>query len=94
MCIRDSFYNDLAVRYGYGQEAAEVQDLYLGGKKDEAAAQVPADWVLNSNLVGPPGFVKERVAAYKDSGVTMLQVNPVGPDAVRQIEQLRKLVDA
>ena len=89
-----NFYNDLAVRYGYAKEAAEIQDLYLDGKKEEAAAQVPADWVLNSNLVGSPGFVKERVAAYKESGVTMLQVNPVGPDAVRQIEQLRALVDA
>jgi F420-dependent oxidoreductase-like protein len=89
-----NFYNDLAVRYGYGAEAETIQDLYLGGKKDEAAGAVPGDWVLNSNLVGPPGFVKERIAAYRDAGVTMLQVNPVGPDPVRQIEALRALVDA
>jgi F420-dependent oxidoreductase-like protein len=89
-----NFYNDLAIRYGYEAEAEEIQDLYLGGNKDAAAAKVPGDWVLNSNLVGPAGFVKERIAAYREAGVTMLQVNPVGPDPVRQIEQLRGLVDA
>lgn len=89
-----NFYNDLAIRYGYEEEAATIQDLYLGGQKEAAAAAVPGDWVLNSNLVGPPGFVKERVAAYREAGVTMLQVNPVGPDPVRQIEALRALVDA
>jgi F420-dependent oxidoreductase-like protein len=89
-----NFYNDLAIRYGYEGEAAEIQDLYLGGKKDEAAALVPTDWLTNSNLVGSAGFVKERIAAYREAGVTMLQVNPVGPDPVRQIEQLRALVDA
>jgi F420-dependent oxidoreductase-like protein len=89
-----NFYNDLAVRYGFEQEAEQIQDLYLGGQKDEAAKLVPQDWLVNSNLVGPPGFVKERIAAYREAGVTMLNVNPVGPDPVGQVEQLRTLVDA
>jgi F420-dependent oxidoreductase-like protein len=88
-----NFYNDLAVRYGFEQEAEQIQDLYLSGRKEEAAGLVPPDWVACSNLVGPPGFVKERIAAYREAGVTMLNVNPVGPDPVRQIEQLRALVD-
>ena len=50
-----NFYNDVARRYGYVDEAIEIQDLYLDGKKDEAAAAVPAEWLEKSSLVGPPG---------------------------------------
>jgi hypothetical protein len=88
-----NFYNDICRAYGYEREATEIQDLYLDGKKDEAAAKVPGEWLLHSHLVGPRGWVKERLAAYREAGVTMLQVNPVGPDPVRQIEALRELVD-
>jgi hypothetical protein len=87
-----NFYNDLARRYGFEAEAEEIQDLYLSGKKDEAAAKVPADFLEKTNLVGSEGYVKERVAAYKEAGVTMLQVNPVGPDPVRMIAQLKEWV--
>src|SRR5207253_1735774 len=54
-----NFYNDLARRYGYEAEAEKIQDLYLAGKKDEAAAAVPAEFVELTNLVGPAGYVKE-----------------------------------
>ena len=74
------------VPYGYEKEAVEVQDLYLDGKKDEAAAALPGEWLELSNLVGPKSYIKERVAAFKEAGVTVLSVNPVGPDAVKQIE--------
>ena len=47
-----NFYNDLARRYGYVDEAIEIQDLYLDGKKDEAAAKVPAEWLEKTSLVG------------------------------------------
>ena len=49
---------------------------------------------MNANLVGSTGFVKERIAAYKESGVTVLSVNPIGPDPVGQIEKLRSIIDA
>jgi len=88
-----NFYNTLARRYGYEAEAARIQDLYLEGKKQEAAAEVPADWLERANLVGPAGFVKERLAAYKEAGVTVLSVNPVGPDPVKAVEQLRAMVE-
>jgi F420-dependent oxidoreductase-like protein len=88
-----NFYNTIARQYGYEQEATEIQDLYLDGKKDEAAGKVPAEWLRLSNLVGPKSLIKERVAAYKEAGVTVLSVNPVGPDAVHTIEQLREIVD-
>ncbi len=71
----------------------EIQDLYLDGKKEEAASKIPAEWIMNANLVGSTGFIKERLAAYKEAGVTVLSVNPVGPDPVGQIAKLRSLID-
>ena len=88
-----NFYNDICRDYGYEEEAIDVQDLYLEGKKDEAAARIPAEWLELSNLVGPASYVKERLGAYKEAGVTVLSVNVVGPDPVKQIETLRSLVD-
>jgi hypothetical protein len=88
-----NFYNDICKSYGYEKEAVEIQDLYLDGKKQEAAAKVPSEWLLNSHLVGPKNFVKERLAAFKESGVTVISVNPIGPDAVQQVELLRSLID-
>ena len=88
-----NFYNDICKSYGFEQEAVEIQDLYLDGKKQEAAAKVPSEWLLNSHLVGPKNFVKERLAAFKEAGVTVISVNPIGPDAVQQVELLRSLID-
>ncbi len=48
-----NFYNTVAQRYGYEQEAVDIQDLYLEGKKEEAATHVPGEWLELSNLVGP-----------------------------------------
>lgn len=85
-----NFYNDLACRYGYEAEAAEVQELYLSGKKDEAAAKIPGELLELTNLVGPEGYVKERLAAFKEAGVTVLNIIPVGSDPVRIIEQVKE----
>jgi hypothetical protein len=93
MGARDkNFYNTICKKYGYEKEAIEIQDLYLSGKKDEAAAAVPGEMLANSNLVGPKSYIKERIAAFKEAGVTVLSVNPVGPDAVKSIETLKELV--
>src|SRR5215204_1734961 len=94
MGARDkNFYNSIAKKYGYVDEATEIQDLYLSGRKEEAAAAVPRELLANTNLVGPEGHVKERLAAYRSAGVTHLSVNPVGPDPVKTIETLRTLID-
>jgi F420-dependent oxidoreductase-like protein len=89
-----NFYNDLAVRYGYEREAAEIQDLYLDGKKEEAAAKVPVELLRKTSLIGPLGFVKDRLAALAESGVTTLNVTPLGADhrtRVELIEQIKGL---
>jgi F420-dependent oxidoreductase-like protein len=87
-----NFYNALTRRYGYEKEAEEIQDLYLSGKKDEAAARVPADLLEATSLCGPESYIKERVAALAEAGVTHLSVNPVGGDPVAMIEKLRSWV--
>lgn len=85
-----NFYNDLACRYGFEQEAREIQDRYLAGDKEGAAGCVPAEMLELTNLVGPAGYVRERLDAYRQAGVTMLQVTPVGADPVRDIERLKE----
>ena len=93
MGARDkNFYNTIFQRYGYVDEAIEIQDLYLDGKREQAAAVVPASMLANSNLVGPASYVKERIAAYKEAGVTHLSVSPVGGDPVATIDQLKSLL--
>jgi F420-dependent oxidoreductase-like protein len=84
-----NFYNDLARRYGYEAEAEKIQDLYLSGQKDEAAAAVPAELLEKTSLVGPAGYVRERMAALKEAGVTVLSITPVGPDPVALVEQVK-----
>ena len=87
-----NFYNDLACRYGYEAEAKEIQDLYLDGKKDEAAAKVPDELLALTNLCGPEGWVKERIAAFKEAGVTTLNVTPVGDDPTGHHREAQGLV--
>ena len=92
-----NFYNDLACRYGYEAEAKTIQDLYLDGKKQEAAAAVPDELVRAISLIGPEGYVRERVAAFKEAGATTLTVNAIAPDSagrIAQIEKLRAIIDA
>jgi F420-dependent oxidoreductase-like protein len=72
-----NFYNDLACRYGYEKEAAEIQELYLAGKKDEAAARVPRELLDLTSLAGPASWIAERIAALREAGVTHLSVTPV-----------------
>jgi alkanesulfonate monooxygenase SsuD/methylene tetrahydromethanopterin reductase-like flavin-dependent oxidoreductase (luciferase family) len=89
-----NFYNDLAVRYGYEAAAAEVQDLYLSGKKDEAAAALPEELVRAVSLIGPESYVAERVAAFAEAGVTTLSLQPLDDSRegrLRTVETMARL---
>jgi F420-dependent oxidoreductase-like protein len=91
-----NFYHTLATRYGYGPQADRIQELYLAGDKEAAAKAVPDELVRDVSLIGTPGFVKERIAAFREAGVTTLNVVPVAATAaerVKLIETLRGLVD-
>lgn len=75
MGARDkNFYNDLFKRYGYVDEAEKIQDLFLTGKRDEAFAAVPDDYVDRASLTGDPERVKERVEVYRSVGVSYLDI--------------------
>ncbi|MER5649110.1 LLM class F420-dependent oxidoreductase [Streptosporangium sp. NPDC002524] len=89
-----NFYNDLARRYGYEKEAEQIQNLYLDGKKDEAAALVPYELLEKMSLIGPEGHVRERLQAMRESGVTTVNVTPLAgthEERVRLIERVREL---
>ncbi len=86
-----NFYNDLARRYGYEEEAQEIQELYLSGHKEEAAQKVPEELLKLSNFVGSKGFVKERVEAFKDAGVGTFSVTPVGSNRYESFEIFREM---
>jgi F420-dependent oxidoreductase-like protein len=84
-----NFYNALACRYGYEKEAGEIQDLYLSGRKDEAAQKVPDALLEATSLCGSEGYIKERLAEFAQAGVTHLNVTPIGADPVAMIEKVR-----
>jgi len=87
-----NFYNELAQHYGYEKEAKEIQDLYLDGKKKEAEALVPMEWMEASNLVGPASFVQERIAAFKEAGVSHLSIVPASDNPAAVVSQLKDWV--
>ncbi len=90
-----NFYNELACRYGFEAAAAEIQDLYLAGKKREAEAAVPDEFLELTTLCGPRSYVEERVAAFREAGVTHLQVHPLaapGETAASLIEAVKAMV--
>lgn len=70
-----NFYNDVARRYGYEDAARTIQDLYLAGRKDAAAAAVPDALVDEVALCGPPARLRDRLGEWKAAGVTTLMVS-------------------
>lgn len=89
-----NFYNNNAVRLGYGEAAAKIQDLYLGRHYDEAAAAVPFELVDRTSLLGPVERVAERLQALSENGATTVNVSPSGADGAEKLTQLRLLADA
>ena len=84
-----NFYNTVFQRQGYADEATLVQDLYLDGKKDAAAA-LPDEFIAHTSLIGSPSFVKERIAALREAGVTHLHVNLISSDPQKVLSQVKE----
>jgi F420-dependent oxidoreductase-like protein len=89
-----NFYNQVAQRYGFEREAAEIQRLYLSGQKTAAEAAVPEELLEGTSLIGDEQYLRDRLQAYAAAGVTVLQVEPVGADPVADLRRLRELVEA
>src|SRR6476619_2967278 len=86
-----NFYNQLVQRYGFEDAAREIQELYLNGKKDEAAAAIPPELIDTVALVGPRDRVRERLAVYRDAGVGTLIAAPVAVDPADRRRMVREL---
>lgn len=88
-----NFYTKLMERYGFGEAAHKVQDLYLDGKKDEAAAAIPPDLIDLVTLCGPADAVRDRLAAYRDAGVGTLICTPMQWTAQERLTQLQGIAE-
>jgi hypothetical protein len=71
-----NFYNQLACRMGFADEAARVQELYLAREHRNAAAAVPLEFIDATSLLGPPERIAERMKDYAAAGVTTLTLSP------------------
>jgi F420-dependent oxidoreductase-like protein len=88
-----NFYNALVQRYGFEEEARDVQDLYLDGKRDAAMARLSDELIDTVSLVGPPDHVRDRLAIYREAGVGTLGVVPLAFDKRQRLEQLRLIAE-
>ena len=86
-------YADLIGRYGFEAEARQGQDLYLSGRKAEAAAALPEQLVRGISLVGPRSHVAERMAAFAEAGVTTINASPVGADHAARLASISVLAE-
>lgn len=91
---KNNFYNNLAVRMGYATAAAEVQDLYLGGRQREAMAKVPTEFIDRTSLLGDRARLTDRLAELADSGLTTCAATPVGRNIDDKLAALETLAEA
>jgi F420-dependent oxidoreductase-like protein len=90
---KQNFYNALMRRYGFEEAAVEVQNLYLDGKKDEAAAALPAELIDKTSLVGPKDLIAERLEVYREADVGTLIVSPIAHAPEARSEMMRAVAD-
>jgi F420-dependent oxidoreductase-like protein len=90
---KKNFYNALVRRYGFEQAAGTIQDLYLEGRKEEAAAALPGELIDTVTLVGPADRVRERLAVYRDAGVGTLMIAPMAWTFGDRLRQLRLVAE-
>jgi F420-dependent oxidoreductase-like protein len=87
-----NFYNDAFARQGFGDQVAEVQQLWLDGRRDEAARLVPLEIGQKTNLLGTPGMIRDRVRLYRAAGVSTLSLKLDGPLRTR-LDTLAQMTD-
>jgi F420-dependent oxidoreductase-like protein len=87
-----NFYNDALTRQGYGPDVEAVQELWLSGRREQAAERVPVEIGLKTNLLGTPSMVRDRLRLYRDAGITTVQAKLEG-DRRKRLETLAQLID-
>ena len=90
---KQNFYNNLVQRYGYEAAAQTVQDLYLEGRREEAAAALPDELIDMVSLCGPRDVVRDRIEAFRSAGVGTLMVSPMSFTRDDRIAQLRIIAE-
>lgn len=88
-----NFYNDAFTRQGFGDDVAEVQRLWLDGDREAAAARVPVEIGLRTNLIGPPDEIRRRLREYRECGVNTLRIGPMGDTLDQRLAGLGQLLD-
>jgi F420-dependent oxidoreductase-like protein len=88
-----NFYNQLVQRYGFGDAARTIQDLYLEGRRDEAMAAIPDELIDTVALCGTRDHVRDRLAAFREAGVGTLGVTPMAFTKDDRLEQLRLVAE-
>ncbi|NYI47484.1 F420-dependent oxidoreductase-like protein [Nocardioides aromaticivorans] len=83
-----NFHNQVFTRMGYGELAAQVQELYLSGEKDKATALIPDELVDDMHIIGTASEVRERVAQWEETGVTTLLLSCRSAAEVRQVAEV------
>ncbi|MFJ9929314.1 MULTISPECIES: LLM class F420-dependent oxidoreductase [Streptomyces] len=86
-----NYYHDLVARYGYAKEAQAIQRLFRAGDRTGAAAAVPDALLEATTICGPEGYVRDRLAAYREAGVTHLQIVPVPQDGESEASVVARL---
>jgi F420-dependent oxidoreductase-like protein len=90
---RTNFYNDAYKRGGFEDAAVEVQRLWVAGKREEAAARVPDEMVLQTTLLGSEKAVRERIRKYRDAGITTLRLDPLGSSPSERLDTLGRAIE-
>ena len=88
-----NFYNEAYQRAGWEDIARESQALWVAGKRAQATEAIPDDMVLGANLLGDEAMVRERLAAYRDAGVTTIRLTPAGSDLESRLDTLGRAMD-
>lgn len=88
-----NFYNAAYKRGGFADAAAEVQALWVEGKREEAAARVPDEMVMQSSLLGSEDMVRERIVKYRDAGVNQFRIDPAGRSMSERLDTLGRTVE-
>lgn len=86
-----NYYHSLMCRYGWEAAADTIQSHYLEGRRAEAEAAVPDELLEKTSLIGPEGYLKDRLAAHREAGVTVIDITPVGPDGPGDVARLKEL---
>lgn len=88
-----NFYNDAYSRQGWADAAAEVQQLWIEERRQEAAERVPDEMVLQTTMIGTEAMVRERIRAWRDAGINTLRIYPAGDTLEARLDTLGRAID-